>query len=129
MEKKCILRQVKKYDNISFKNISNNDNLNQLLAEAHINILFTFQKTGIKLKLMNCLYRGKHIIVNNKMVSKTGLEDLCHQVSSENEILKKTSELFQMEYNEDFQIQRSLKLKDFSPLQSAYKIKSVISDY
>ncbi len=44
---------------------------------AQINVLPTFQATGIKLKLLMALYTGRHCIVNQPMVDNTGLEELC----------------------------------------------------
>ncbi len=49
----------------------------KLINEAHINLLPTFQATGIKLKLLNALYNGRHCLVNTPMVKNTGLEQLC----------------------------------------------------
>jgi len=50
----------------------------KLIAGAHINLLPATQHTGIKLKLLNALYQGRHCIANGKMVNQTGLERLCH---------------------------------------------------
>lgn len=47
----------------------------QLLNEARVNLLITFQPTGIKLKLLNALCRGAHIVTNTAMVAGTGLEN------------------------------------------------------
>lgn len=51
--------------------------MDQLIAQAKANILITFQSTGIKLKLLHALYKGKHCIVNSCMIESTGLESLC----------------------------------------------------
>lgn len=42
-----------------------------------MNILVTFQATGLKLKLLNTLYNGRHCLVNPLMLQGTGLEPLC----------------------------------------------------
>jgi hypothetical protein len=60
--------------------------INNLIQTAHINILPTFQKTGMKLKLINVLYGGRHCIVNDKMVHNTGLEGMCHIANNPSEI-------------------------------------------
>jgi len=49
-----------------------------LIAKAHINILPSFTHTGIKLKLLNALYNGKHCLVNKATVDGSGFEQLCH---------------------------------------------------
>ncbi|TVZ56911.1 hypothetical protein OD91_2213 [Lutibacter sp. Hel_I_33_5] len=119
---KKIESEIKKHDAIVFKDIPDQDSLEKLLKEAHINTLFTFQKTGIKLKLLNTLYQGKHIIANSKMIDDTGLENLCVVANSKKEILRATEELF----SQDFEIEdikdRQDKLIHFSPEESAKKM-------
>jgi hypothetical protein len=53
------------------------EQLDKLIAEAHINVLPTFQPTGIKLKLLSALHKGRFCVVNNEMVENTGLEKIC----------------------------------------------------
>ncbi|MCX6352544.1 MAG: glycosyltransferase [Bacteroidetes bacterium] len=51
--------------------------INELISTAAINVLPTFQNTGMKLKLINVLFQAGHCLVNEKMVKNTGLEHLC----------------------------------------------------
>lgn len=53
------------------------EEIHQLVADAQINLLPTFQSTGIKLKLLAALFTGRHCVVNSPMVENTGLERLC----------------------------------------------------
>lgn len=48
-----------------------------LVRAAQVNVLPTFQATGIKLKLLLCLFQGRHVVCNTPMVQDTGLEGLC----------------------------------------------------
>lgn len=76
---KSLLRKtVSAYPHIQL--IANPDEatLLQLLQNAHIHLLYTQQPTGIKLKLLNALFLGRHLIANQAMVAQTGLESLCH---------------------------------------------------
>ncbi|MEP7372824.1 MAG: glycosyltransferase [Chitinophagaceae bacterium] len=54
--------------------------MDDLVHKAHIHVLPCFNKnvTGIRLKLLHALYEGRHCVVNDPMVSGTGLEDACH---------------------------------------------------
>ncbi len=52
--------------------------MKDLITKAQIHILPSFNDTGIKLKLLNALYNGRHCIVNDATVSHTGLESACH---------------------------------------------------
>lgn len=71
-----------RYPHIQIRANLTADEIFELVRNAHVNILVTFQSTGIKLKLLNALYRGRHIVANTPMVAETQLEDLC-KVSDE----------------------------------------------
>lgn len=60
---------------------------------AHINILPTFQSTGIKLKLLAALFNGNHVLVNKEMVQGTGLESCVVQANTASEFKKAVSDL------------------------------------
>ena len=70
------------------------------MENAHINLLFTFQSTGIKLKLLNSLYRGRFVLVNHKMVNNTGLERLCVIEDNPNITKRLITDLMGMEFTE-----------------------------
>lgn len=59
-----------------------------LVRTAEINLLITFQSTGIKLKLLNSLLQGNRVVVNPLMVEGTGLGRFCEVVDDENELSK-----------------------------------------
>ncbi|MCK4570044.1 MAG: glycosyltransferase family 1 protein, partial [Bacteroidales bacterium] len=63
----------------NIKLISNPDDkeMFDLIRNAHVNVLVTFQATGLKLKLLNVLYQGRFCLVNDKMLNGTGLDELC----------------------------------------------------
>jgi hypothetical protein len=63
--------------NITLKSGISTEEIDALITSAHVNILPTFQATGIKLKLLAALMRGRHCMVNAPMVANTGLESLC----------------------------------------------------
>jgi hypothetical protein len=54
------------------------EELQDLIAKAQVNILPSFHCTGVKLKLLNALFNGRHVIVNEDVVEATGLDGLCH---------------------------------------------------
>ena len=68
---------VNLYDNISLQANLSHEDLQQLIYNAHINILISFQSAGMKLKLLNALFTGRFCLVNTPMVKDTGLEKLC----------------------------------------------------
>ena len=51
--------------------------LHEMIAKAQLNILPSFNNTGVKLKLFNALYNGRHCLVNKAGVEGSGLNELC----------------------------------------------------
>lgn len=74
---KSLKKEIKGIKNIELIENPPFEQMADLIDKAHINLLFTFQHTGIKLKLLNALYRGRFVVVNGKMVNYTGLESVC----------------------------------------------------
>ncbi|MBI3234581.1 MAG: glycosyltransferase family 1 protein [Bacteroidetes bacterium] len=68
----------RKNKNISLVSPTNSSYINHLIKNAQLNILLTFQATGIKLKLINSLFQGRHCLVNKEMIENTGLESVTH---------------------------------------------------
>ncbi len=85
----------------NIKIIANPDftEMENLLADAQMNVLITFQETGIKLKLLSGLFRGRHCVVNHEMVNNTGLEGLCHVANSAEEIRNYIKNLFNISFD------------------------------
>jgi hypothetical protein len=71
-----------------------------MIENAHINVLPTFQGTGIKLKLINVLFRGRFCVVNSTMVKDTGLEDLCYISDDKEEMVSNIHQLLNKEFTE-----------------------------
>lgn len=123
---KKITSEIKKYKNIQFSLLKSDNDLKNLFKKAHINALPTFQKTGIKLKLLNALYQGKFVIANNKMVDDTGLENNVEKANTKEEFLQKTAMLFDKKFDQETINKRLESLKKFNTEKSAEKIKSII---
>ncbi|MEO7210618.1 MAG: glycosyltransferase [Chitinophagaceae bacterium] len=69
---------TRKYKNIELIPNPTESKMESLIADAHIHVLPSFNSTGIKLKLLNALYNGRHCVVNSEMADNTGLDELTH---------------------------------------------------
>jgi len=92
---------IAKYPHIDLKQNLNPEAINEYIRKAHINILPTFQATGIKLKLINVMYNGRFILVNSPMVAETGLAEVTQIADSAEEMNKKINLLNQQVFSED----------------------------
>ncbi len=103
--------------NISTKEIDN------LIAAAQINILPTFQATGIKLKLLAALFNGRHCIVNSPMVANTGLESLCAIKDSASEITAEINRLYTLPFDiQQKKLREHILLENFSNTKNIQKL-------
>ncbi|RPD96481.1 glycosyltransferase [Aureibaculum marinum] len=117
-------KKISSYSNMQFVIIKDKNHLDDLLKKAHINILPTFQNTGIKLKLINVLFNGRFCLVNSKMVENTGLENLCEIANTKKEFTQKIIELLEKNYTtKNFENRlNSIHLKEFDTKKNAQKI-------
>lgn len=75
------------YSNITIEPNPSAERMEYLIREAHIHALVTFQDTGLKLKLLNSLFAGRHIVVNSLMLAGSGLDPLCHIADTAEEMV------------------------------------------
>ncbi len=92
---------VLKYPSITLLENIDQEQINQLVAEAQINVMPTFQPTGIKLKLINVLYLGRHVLVNNEMVQATGLEALTFVANTATEMQYSIAKLMEIPFSNE----------------------------
>jgi len=98
-----------------------------LIQNAQINILVTFQATGLKLKLLNTLYNGRWMLVNLEMLAGTGLESLCEIACDATEMKKKIISLFETEFDHTQLLARNTLLQErFSDEANARKLIQVV---
>jgi len=103
---------VEAYPNVILVANPEDDKMFDLIRNAQVNILVTFQATGLKLKLLNTLYNGRFCLVNDAMIKGTSLETLCESGNTPEELRSKLLELFSKEFTEDESKRRSALLKD-----------------
>ncbi len=76
--------------------------MEELIKNAHIHLLPSFNATGIKIKLLNALFNGRFIITNDASVEGTGLESLCHHCGNRlMNINKRLKEIFELSFSEN----------------------------
>jgi hypothetical protein len=121
--KKAVLNKT----NITLRyNVSDAD-MNDLIRNAQINVLPTFQDTGIKLKLINSLFNGRFCIGNSLMVNNTGLELLCITADTSFEFVYNIKRLFVTPFDmKDVKKREKVLMSHFSNEDNALKIIDII---
>lgn len=123
------LRDIaKKYKHTRVVRSPNMKRMDELINEAHIHVLPTFQATGIKLKLLHVLFKGKYIITNKQMVENTGLEDLVFIANTPAEILKKVDELKDKPFDlNEIENRKRILSTNYNNVENAKKIDAIIN--
>ena len=118
---------VSKYAHIKLKANINTQDIDELIRTAQINVLPTFQATGIKLKLLAALFTGRYCMVNSPMVANTGLENLCSIQDSASEMTKEISRLFEQPFDmKEKEKRESILMENFSNTTNVKKLIELI---
>jgi len=78
-------QQVAAMPNVELVASPGDEEMQSLMRDAQVHILVTSQSTGLKLKLLNSLYSGRHLLVNSNMVAGTPLGAVCTVADSADE--------------------------------------------
>lgn len=72
--------------------------MDDLIAKAHINIIPSFNETGVKIKLLNALFNGRHCLVNQETVEGTSLGAVCEIASDGQSFLEAVERLYKLPF-------------------------------
>ncbi len=100
---KELSEMINRFENVELRRDLSFEEMEGLIKNAQINILVAFQAAGMKLKLLNALYKGRHCLVNSPMVVNTGLDSLCTIRETPETLAKTVKELMETPF-QDFEI-------------------------
>ncbi|RZK47470.1 MAG: glycosyltransferase, partial [Pedobacter sp.] len=102
-----LLRSVKTKTNICLVANPDDTEMKDLISKAQINIIPSMNATGIKLKLLNVLYNGRHAIVNDATVKGTGFEPACHVAGNASGFKSIVAQLYHRPFTEEETVLRN----------------------
>jgi glycosyltransferase involved in cell wall biosynthesis len=115
--------------NVSLLQNVSEEKMQSLISEAAIILLPAQQTTGFRLKLLDSLFWGRHIIASPQMVEGTGLKKVCHIAEKPEEWISLIGRLSKTPYSIEEQEKRIQYLHPFSDSINAQKIISEIFKY
>lgn len=74
--------------------------MDDLIRKAHVHVLPSFNKTGIKIKLLNALFNGRYVVCNPAAVEENNLASICEIADSASDFKKIIAALFQKSFNQ-----------------------------
>lgn len=116
-------RLIERHPNVSLVDSPDDATMHRLVADAQVNILYTDQPTGMKLKLLHALFCGRHCLVNSAMVTGTGLGELCHVSDNVEAMRNKLNHLMQTDFDAQ---QVALRIDRLAPYATATAVRPII---
>lgn len=119
---KRLFRIAGKYSNVTLIPNPSDEKMIELIRNAHINVMVTFQPTGLKLKILNALFNGRFCLVNQEMVTGTELSKICEIANTALALRTKAEELMKRSFSEEMILERKQLLMKWHSNQENCKI-------
>jgi len=99
-KEKFVKKHIGNAQNIEFVFLKDFEMLKQLLGEAHINLILSFQRSGTKLKLLNSLFRSRFCIINENIIDDEIVSDFCVKIDSKEKLISQINVLKSEPYSD-----------------------------
>lgn len=120
---------VKSCKNITLVPNPNNQEMLRLIKNAQVHIMITFQATGLKLKLLNTVYLGRHIIANKAMYNGTVIGKLVIHAENADEFITAINKTAHTPFSvDDVTYRKSILNGFYSNTKNAQKLTTLIFD-
>ena len=126
IKSKKLIREIRKNPNIQLVENPSQNIMSDLIQNAQMILLPTFQDTGIKLKLIESLFKGRFCIVNDIMVNNNDLACYCVQANTAEEWIKEIKTLKEASFTEELQTKRKSLAELYNNINEARKIEKII---
>ncbi len=123
--KKLIESKSTTISNVKFVEIRDEMHLEELFANAHINVMLSFQESGTKLKVINSLFRSRFCLINKNMVDDEQVLSLCEIAAIKQDFINKIIDLKDKPYNQ-FEIKKKVLMDVLNDTNNAKLIEQKI---
>jgi len=103
------------------------DTMHQLIQGAQINIIYSFQNAGMKLKLLNVLFQGRFCVANRLSFSNQDFESLVIKAETATDFKNQIKTLMTQSFTEDkIEWRRNLLKNGYSNTDNALRIITLL---
>lgn len=102
------------------------DALSELITDAHINVLPSFNSTGVKLKLLHALFKGRFCVTNEAGIKGSGLHSGVHIATSIAATVQSIKEILSKQFTEEDIQQRTELTQLYNNERNAEKLISLL---
>ena len=112
--------------NVKFVEIKDENHLDELFANAHINVMLSFQESGTKLKVINSLFKSRFCLINKNMVDDEQVLSLCEIAATKQDFINKIIDLKNKPYNQ-IEMKKKILNDIFNDIKNAKLIEQKIT--
>ena len=109
----ALKNKINRYKNVTLIANPKQTVMENLIHHAQVNLLFTFQQTGIKLKLLHAIESGNHIIINSKMDDSGIFSEMCSVKDKPEHILNEIELLMKIPFTKSMFDERYSKFSTY----------------
>lgn len=94
--------------------------MQDMIGKAQLHLIPSFNETGIKLKLINTLFNGRHCITNEAAIAGSGVEACCHTGNNAAAFKSLISQLYHQPFaEEEIRLRKQLLESQFNNRKNA----------
>ena len=75
--------------------------MKDMVRKAQVHVIPSFSDTGVKFKLLNAVFSGRHVVTDENMVAGTGIESACHLANGPDAFKSVVTQLFRRPFEEE----------------------------
>ena len=120
-----LMHKAAKYPHLSFINNPSMKQVDELVREAQINVLPSLNNTGVKLKLLNALFNGRHCITNLNGVNGSQLTEDVYVHEGSEDWKRAVETLMQQAFTKDDIQKRQTILSVYNNKTNAEKLNAL----
>jgi hypothetical protein len=125
-----LIRIASQMDHVKVVANPSQSQMNELISNAQVCLLNASQPTGMKLKLINALCSGRHIVTSEPVVAGTTLESLCSIAHNAYEWISLTDNLMRREFTPEMRQERDVALLRIADnMTNAERIVNSVKNY
>lgn len=126
---KRLAAQAKKYPHIMLVNNPPDDEMEALVWDAHIHVLPSLNRTGVKLKLLNALLNGRFCLTNSNGVKGSQIEKGVIVKNEANDWISCLNSYMQKEFSASDKEERKAILSLYNNRENAQKLNALWMRY
>ena len=122
-----LITRITDFSHIELFDNPTDEEMSSLIENAHVHVLYSAKRSGLKLKLVNSLFKGRFVLVNNNLIETGPLESVCKIANNSQEYIQSIKDLWTVSFTEvEIESRKEKLLEEFSIEKNTQKLIETI---